>query len=272
MPKKTSIRPGDITEKDIFSLYEGVLPLLYKNSEGLDPVNKLARLVKQFVKSNFICYLLDDLTPRDRENHYFTLISKMPEFADSKKGGSRVSIENSQMSKQDIHFDESIKSTYQTALKNRMKDFPDQSEYHYYQIVSRTNPKIFVGFFRAKENSDDNSFSKDDKDIYKILSPHIFLLLRTVLSISYKTQSFQYVDALTNICSGIANGYILSDAESKLLPEILFGYSNEEISKRNFVTVATVKKHIKHIFKKTHTKNRVDFISKFFTSPDRIDL
>ncbi len=272
MAKKKSISAGDITEKDIHFLYEGVLPLLYLNPEELDPVNKLARLVKHFVESNFICYFLDDVTPTAIKGPYVTLISKMPEFSNVRKDGSQISITNLPSPDPDASFEKSMKRVYQTVLRNRRADFPDQSEYHYYQIVSRTDPKIFVGFFRTKNPSEDNSFSKNEKDIYKKLSPHIFLILRTVLSTSYKTQSFQYFDAFTKICTGIAHQYKLSESETKLLPEILFGYSNEQIADKHFISIVTVKKHIQHIFKKTGVKSRIDFIGKFFTSPERIEL
>ncbi|MFI5264154.1 MAG: LuxR C-terminal-related transcriptional regulator [Candidatus Kapaibacterium sp.] len=173
----------------------------------------------------------------------------------------------------EISFDETIEMVYKNVIKGQEGLHPKKPrQYHYHKIVSSTYPRIAVGFFRYKDSIHDNSFDKNDLQILALLSPHIFLLYRTIMNDVLRSPTLQYFTVFTNICAEIAKEHDLSDSQYKLIPEILFGLTNEEIAKKHFVSVAAIKKHIKHIFKKTGSKNRIDFISKFFTSPERIDL
>src|SRR5205807_6561087 len=115
------------------------------------------------------------------------------------------------------------------------------------------------------------AFTKAERLLLKKLAPHIFLLCRTSLSPLFRDKSFRSIDLNIDICSALAHQYKLSDTEAKLLPQILFGYSNAQIANKNFISVLTVKKHIQHIFKKTGVKNRLEFISRYFTSPEKVE-
>jgi len=87
-----------------------------------------------------------------------------------------------------------------------------------------------------------------------------------------QSKRYNYFSTYMEICNKLVSEFELSPTEYKMMTEILSGRTNEEIAYRNFVSVPTVKTHLQHIFKKTGTKNRVDFIGKFFTSPQNIDL
>lgn len=264
MAKKKIIRAEDITDKDILSMYEGVLPILGSSSANIDPGRMLSESLKNFVQFDFRFYAIDD--PNKEANTAYSVILDLTKRTD-------IFMSPSKGLSPEVSFDETIEMIYQKVVKAREDLFPDKPrKYHYHKMVSTTNPKIAIGFIRYKNSSTDNSFDANDLQKLELLSPHIFLLYRAIINDAIRTPSLQYFTVLTNICSDIAKKHELSDAEYKLIPEILFGLTNKQIAEKNFVSVAAIKKHIKHIFKKTDTKNRVDFISKFFTSPARINL
>ncbi len=53
----------------------------------------------------------------------------------------------------------------------------------------------------------------------------------------------------------------LSDRELDVLAEIAHGYSNDEISERLFIGVATVKSHINHVFTKLDVRDRAQAVA-----------
>jgi DNA-binding CsgD family transcriptional regulator len=150
--------------------------------------------------------------------------------------------------------------------------FPEISQFHYMRVESKTHPRVVIGFFRDQDVRSGNAFTRIEKKILDQLTPHVIPLFRAVLNQVYLSRSFQYFSAFAQLGSKLANDYNLSDSEVKLVPDILFGYSSEEIAERQFVSLATVKTHIGHILKKTGTKSRLEFIGKFFTSPEHVQL
>jgi len=57
--------------------------------------------------------------------------------------------------------------------------------------------------------------------------------------------------------------YMLSEREVDVLKLLLIGKTNHEIAKELFISVNTVKTHVKNIYKKTHVKNRMLLSYKF---------
>ncbi len=272
MTKKKTIGAEDITEKEILSFYTGVLPLLYDNSENIDPIAQIIKKVKQFVDFDSYHYVMDDPEPPLPEEKFLASFIRPLDSGSTNNFESITvrALKNTSITKS---FEDQCLERYEAMLSEGLQHFPDKPLYYYHEISSKQYPKLSLGFFRFSMFGDkEGAFTKDEKLIIKKLSPHIFLLCKTSLSPLFRNNSYRSVDSNIDICSSIANEFKLSDAEVKLLPEILFGYSNEEIGKKNFVSTATVKTHIQHIFKKTGVKNRLDFISKFFTSPERIEL
>jgi len=271
MPKKKSIRAEDITEKDILSLYEGVLPLLYDNPKGMNLTTKLNKCLLKFLWYDFFHYTMSDedmpLYAKGNRPIFYTC----GKFGTGKRYSdiSMISIANHDP---DAEFKKVVEDSYKNITKLYTQAHPKHREFHYYRLQSKMPPRVSIGFFKNKDEKNDTSFTENEKQIFELFAPHIFLILRTVLNPAFRTSTFQYFDMHTKICLKIERAYKLSSTESKFLTEILFGYSNEEIAKRNFVSRATVKKHLRGIFKKTKTKNRIDFIGKFFTSPTRVNL
>jgi DNA-binding CsgD family transcriptional regulator len=265
MKKKKLIRAEDITEKEILSLYK-VLDSLYDNPDKHDLTYELNKCLLRFVWYDFYHYLMEDPNgyPQDLSLNFDNWYSpnEDKEFSNIAKDENPL-------------FEEKFEASYHRTIQHYRKDNPNKisKTYDYYCILAKNNPKIGLGFFRNRINSNDMLFSDEEKRVFKKLAPHLLLLYRIVLHHNlFESHKFQYFDSFSNICTKIANDFSLSKTELKLLPEILFGLSNEEIAEKNYVSVAAVKKNIKHIFKKTAVKNRIDFISKFFTSPDRVNF
>ena len=52
----------------------------------------------------------------------------------------------------------------------------------------------------------------------------------------------------------------LSEREREILSQLANGYSNKEIAEKMFISVATVKTHLCHIFEKLHVRSRAEAI------------
>lgn len=268
----SSVSAPGISEKVILSLYEKVLPILYSESEELHPIQELKERLAQITPFDFLTYIIEGPEAPEHNDILSTRIEEWPENKDTEKP-IRYTVETTKSSDPDDSFEEKVKTLYRQSIERRIESKLDAvQEYNHLLLVSREDPKLAIYFFRAKDHSVDNTFTIEEKSAFDKLSSHIFLIFRVSISPSFHTQTFSYFDAYTAICSRIAHDYHLSDTELKLLPEILFGRTNAEIADRNYISLPTVKKHIQHIFKKTNTKNRVDFMSKFFTSPERASL
>ena len=57
--------------------------------------------------------------------------------------------------------------------------------------------------------------------------------------------------------------YEITDREADVLHMISHGYSNTEIAEKLFISVNTVKYHIKNLYLKLDAKNRVEIINRF---------
>lgn len=258
----------DLPRKDILSLYDRVLPLLYNNPSNLNPLKEFIEALRVFISFDNYHFIMDDQPPQsERDKLWWTVrvsTKKIP-------GDKPLSMNLLSDVEQDDVFEKQIAKECRSIVLNAQKKFPGKYP-HYCDIVSDGNFRIAFGFFRFGDDAHDKEFTVADKKIIKNLSTHIFTILRTVLLHLRELPSIDYYATFMKMCSSIAKRYDLSQHETLFLPEILFGFSNEEIAKRNFVSVPTVKTHIRHIFKKTGSKNRVDFISKFFTSPYKMGV
>jgi DNA-binding CsgD family transcriptional regulator len=270
MAKGKIIRAADISEKDILLFYQDILPLFYENPEHIDISFALNQHLLKFIRYDFAHYLVDEFHER------ITPGKVRVEFGNwernTKKDFSDISIISIKDESSEASFNEMVEHSYQEAIKRKPVVDPDQTEYHYHRISSKDKPRVAVGFFRVKDTAKDNSFTKDEVRILEKLTPTILLILRTITGFSYQSRTYQYFNTYINIASQLVKKYRLSTMENKLVIDILFGYSNEEIADKNYISIATVKTHLNHIFKKTGTKNRVDFLGKFFTSPTRVEI
>jgi len=268
MTKKKIIRAEDITEKEILSFYEKIIPLQYNPTE-IRPHKQLHRLINTYVHSRIMSFYLDESTQRNGEEK-FSVIGTAWDIPGSIQTLSGVEISYLSPSNNDDTFEKEITELYLETVSRRKSAFPDEShEYPFYRLVSLDTPKLCLYFIRV---GNDNAYSTEEKAILDKLAPHLFILYRAVLASHINTPTVEYFKVFGNICTRIAKDYNLSEGETRYIPHIIFGLTNDEIAEKLFVSVPAVKKNIKHIFKKTDTKNRVDFISHFFTSPEHVKL
>jgi len=252
-------------------LYEAVLPLLSYNPEKLSLHFELNKCLLKFVWYDFYHFALDEDRTMQSFHRHRTIIEDRIERNPSDNISQMEQVAFTAHNPDEV-FDALIKRTYDGTVRKKREEVPEKSEYYYHELISRSEPKIMVGFFRFKNSEHANKFTKDELRIFGKFAPHIFTILRTLTLPVFQSKEFRYFDAYTQICSKVSQDYAFSESESKILPELLLGFTNEEVAKRNFVSTATVKKHLRSIFKKTGAKNRIDFIGKFFTSPERVDL
>ena len=270
MPEKKHTRSTSISDSEILAMYEAIIPLLTNNPEGLNLAYQVNNQLLQFVQYDFDHYIMSD--PRvDRVSDRIRVLSEKWERFGS-DNSSIISILPTGNGTEGENFDEDIEPNYLSALARSKALHPEGKGYHYHRIESQTHPRIVVGFFRVKSSSSNNDFTLEEKKIFAQLTPHVLSLYRAVLNNVYHSDVFQYFALFAQLGSKLASDYSLSESEVSLIPDILFGYSGEEIAERHFVSPATVKTHINHILKKTGTKSRLDFIGKFFTSPDHVQL
>ncbi|MFI5264664.1 MAG: LuxR C-terminal-related transcriptional regulator, partial [Candidatus Kapaibacterium sp.] len=238
------------------------LPIVYRNEENSRPDLELDKCLLRFVAYDSYYFLA--LNADKKVDNIISIETQ------AEKNTLEYSIKTTVMKDADLAFDEVAEEIHQTWLRNGREKYPDKGSFDYYKIISREEPKAMAGFFRFFRKSEDKSFTKEEKRIFETLAPHILRLTRTFNSFGLRSKAHQYFKIYTDICSRLVQDYDLSDAEHKIMIELLFGKSNEVIATENFVSVAAIKKHIKSILKKTGAKNRVDFIGKFFTSPERM--
>lgn len=259
-PKRT------LDDAAILSLYQTVLPYLYFNPENLDIPHEISKWLSDFIEYDSYHAMIDDSKDKE-ERRRVSMIFTQP----AKEDADIVPLVSFQTSSSpdSTRFETAVKINYDKAIEAAKKLRPNIKEYHYFQLRSNETPQVVAGFFRRGPG---NPFTKKERELFKLLEPHLLLMYRCALNQLTQTQAFHYFDGFAKLASRLAQEHGLSDAEIRLIPDILFGYSNEEIAEREFISVATVKSHIQHILKKTGTKSRHDLIGKFFTSPDHVRL
>lgn len=104
-----------------------------------------------------------------------------------------------------------------------------------------------LDLFRSRNDRD---FTDKELEICKILQPHI------------ETKASQYVFSFVDSLEDILNEFSLTKAENEIARLILRGYTNEQIAKKQFITVSTVKKHVASILEKSKSNSRIEFICK----------
>jgi DNA-binding CsgD family transcriptional regulator len=263
--KDISIR---ITDAKILSMTEEIIQLTFDNPDGLDLADQINKRLLSFVQYDFYHYVMDVSSPEPLESRLDFLFEKWERLGAEDEETSVLM----PPSKEDWTFEQTVDNQYRGTVERMRKKHPNQQAYYYYRITSSAEPKIVLGFFRRKGPKNRQEFSSEERAALDYLAPHIFLLYRLVLKHVHVSEAFQYFSSFSRLGSKLANDHNLSSAEVKLIPDILFGQTNEQIAERYFISVTTVKSHIKHILRKTGTKNRIDLISKFFTSPEHIRL
>ena len=255
-----------ISEKDILGLYTSILPLISHNPEKQNIQKIVGNALSQFLFYNTYYFAVEDLHQNSEEkwNNRFEMFARKTEKNNLEKFSKITPVYGKDLDAAN-RFETDVDYCFKISLEGFKNNHGENAQYFHYRMHSEQMPMVAIGFIRK-----DDPFTDNEIKLLSNLREHICLILRTTTySLSGSTE-FQYFSAYTKLLTFISENYDLSESESKLLPEILYGYTNEEIANRNFISLDTVKSHLKHIFKKTNTKSRVDFISAFFTSPDRV--
>ncbi len=260
-PKRT------LDDKATLSLYQSVLPYLYSNPENLDIPYEIGKWLRGFIEYDSFHSIMED-SHEKAKGHKVNMIFIRGRQDEGVEADQRVSFQTD-ASPDSSTFASEVKVSYDSVMARINTNWPDIKEIHYLPLRSDEAPKIVVGFFRRGPG---HPFTAKERELFARLEPHLLLVFRCALDQQAQSQAFHYFDGFAKLASRLAQEHKLSTSEIRLIPDLLFGYSNEEIAEREFISVPTVKSHIQHILKKTGTKSRLDFIGKFFTSPEHVRL
>jgi DNA-binding CsgD family transcriptional regulator len=250
-----------VSDKEILGMYEAILPLLFDNLEKIDPVQQIKERLQAMIPFDHYHYMVKG-TRGDKPARMQLNIDR-----DAEMSGENVVISISET------FDQAVDLDYQRGLNDFHKKFGNTQAFDYYRILSKeSNIRVAVGLFRCTDSAGHGGFRETEKGLLDRLTPHICMLHQMIVIQLIQQESVYYFGIFARLAGKLAEVHSLSEAEEALVLDVIFGYSNEEIAERHFVSQATVKTHINHIFKKTGTKNRVEFISKFFTSPEHVQF
>jgi DNA-binding CsgD family transcriptional regulator len=251
----------------ILSLYQSVLPFLYFNPNKVHITSEVNKWLLDYIHYDFYHSMMDEAIDNDSRQNLTMTFMQWGNKSDTELVPS-ISFQPADAKNLDP-FEQAVKASYAEAMTGAKKRWPDVKEYYYYPIRSNDAPRIEIGFFR---HGPENPFTEEERELLEELTPHLLLLFRCDLNKRTESQAFHYFDGFAKLASRLAEQFKLSSSEMRLIPDLLFGYSNEAIAERQFISVPTVKSHINHILKKTGTKNRHDLIGKFFTSPEHVQL
>ena len=108
-----------------------------------------------------------------------------------------------------------------------------------------------LNLFRAKEFGD---FREKDIRVLEVFKDHLTNILYSATQ-EIKTENEDNVVSIRDV-----EHYNLSKRELEIMNLMLEGYTNEEIGKRLFISVSTVKKHVYNVFTKMGINSRIQLM------------
>jgi len=93
---------------------------------------------------------------------------------------------------------------------------------------------------------------------YAVFAVSVYMFLTKHYTVNYEPQ----VDELLNHAKSFYKQYSISERESEIIESLASGKTNKEIAAELFISVNTVKTHIKNIYRKLDVKNRVQLFHK----------
>ncbi|MEM6998818.1 MAG: response regulator [Pseudomonadota bacterium] len=91
--------------------------------------------------------------------------------------------------------------------------------------------------------------------------------LRTTVRLALDKTKKKPVEKKTDLDAAIKKVYDLTNAETRLIIYLVDEPDIEIVAKKLHISVATVRTHLKHIYRKTDTKNLVALLHKIVTGP-----
>ena len=141
------------------------------------------------------------------------------------------------------------------------QEFYAQRDIHYSIQLSIAANGVFLGIISLYRKKSEYDFSKRDLFVLEQLKEHLTYRLDRDKTIKqdamHKSASVDH--KLTNaeellICKGFTK------REIEIHQLLIQGFSNKELSDKLFISLHTVKKHLKNIYKKLGVKNRLQII------------
>jgi LuxR family transcriptional regulator, maltose regulon positive regulatory protein len=139
-----------------------------------------------------------------------------------------------------------LASLSEAVVELTMRDGPGQAAADAWGIVvAGGHYDLFVGAYRAYP------------DLFRALwaDPVIRPALRSVL---YRAQDFPLATELSDDDQGAGRMRTLSAREREVLELIAEGLANQEIAEQLFISLSTVKVHVRHIFEKLNVRTRTE--------------
>ena len=135
--------------------------------------------------------------------------------------------------------------------------------YYGINIYVYDNGNKNIGDFRIWRSKDKDNFSQNELKILDMIAPHFRNAMR---NISFAKHTPPSID-LERIQRNMANEYGLTKRELMVATELLGGRNDKVISKKLYISNATLRTHIQHIYNKVRVNSRAEFCNKvlFFT-------
>ena len=277
-PRSTLLsQPPAVTDAVCLRLYNKFLPLFYYNPKECSVLLHFMRDLKVLVPFDSVHYVLSD-------HEHKGIIRGIKQYVTSTNAedrgtvASRFHLEESQDAEGGEPMGKSMRISRQLHLDGLEKEFavshPDEKiiKHFNYSVTSSVQPVCGVCFIRTKTNKQDRvPFTTKERRTFKQLKPVILTIFRLAGEQLKRDRSYNLFTLVLDAGQKLAGEYNLSQQEYKIMTEMLCGCSNDEIAARNFITTATVKSHVQHIFRKTNTKSRAHFFGKFFSDPAQME-
>lgn len=271
-----SVDVESITDSNRLEFLNKSLHLLFNTPAGVNPLLEFAKSLYRYVPfDSFLCYVHteDNATVRNglqktlkfgNHNYKYGMDAKL--FVKEISGKEVFTMEERMLELRHDHMQES--------LQNLRTMHPERTliSHHYHPVRALDDPECEVGFYRFHVSDKvDQPFTENDKAVFALFTKEITNFVRLHVALQ-KLENGNLAVSFLQVCDSISERYELTTAETKIMIEMLRGFTNEEIAERSFVSVPTVKTHIQHVLKKTNTRSRADFFGRFFLDPERSNI
>jgi two-component system nitrate/nitrite response regulator NarL len=132
-------------------------------------------------------------------------------------------------------------------------------------MIRNTYPEIKIVILTAYDNEVDVRRASDlgvNGFLLKSIDPKDFInYLKDIYKGEYRV-STEIAGIMFNKLNKMMNNDILTEREIEIVKKINEGYSYKEIAKQLYVSINTVKNHVKNIFRKLEVDNKVQVVTK----------
>ena len=159
-----------------------------------------------------------------------------------------------EVKKEDVYTSENALRNNKNLLTSQ-KEVKKQKLYLTLSIISLIIVVAFISFFFMKKKRRQDALINNMKNELEILTKN---LATASSDEETKEPKESFEEKIKSICAK----YNLSDREADILQHIVYGYKNTEIADKLFISVNTVKYHIKNLYEKLEVQKRTEISSK----------